>query len=698
MLYHALAQEAVDRLHGRELQTRQLRTADEWRARQAMVRRALREEIMGPFPARTPLNARVTGVVRKPGFRVEKVIFESVPQFHVTAALFIPEGRRGPTPAIVFASGHTADAFRNTDAGSGYQWMILNLVKKGFIVFAFDPIGQGERVQAFDPAQGVSRHGKASAQHGFIGTLPFLANSWLGAVMAWDGVRAIDYLETRPEVDAKRLGMLGNSGGGTQTAYTSAIDERILASAPANYITTFRRLIASRGPQDPEQYLFRQIERGIDHADYLLARAPRPTLVVATTRDFFSIQGTHEAFAEARRAFTALGHPDNIALAEDDFEHGYTPRNREATYAFFQKHLGLPGSPKDEPVEFLPAEELRVTETGQVATALGGESFFTLSRRAAEGLVVKLEKARASGFKHVHRSGLAGRMIAGPINPPQRASDVARAGRYQRAGYVVEKHLMIGEYELPVPFLLFVPATPAGVRHPAVIYLHPKGKAADAALGGEIERLVQRGNVVLAPDLIGLGETGVAGKVDGWEMAMLIGRSLVGIRACDILRLVRVLQGRAEVDPQRIAGVAVGELGAELLHAAVVEKPFARVALLEPLVSWRALLEEEFADRRFVDGAVAGALVGYKWPDAQTGYDLPDLAAALAPRPLLIAGATNAKAEPAGAELIARDFAVVRASYERESATSALSIETQPAGGRIGRLAAWLAATPEAPP
>lgn len=681
MLYHTLADQGMARMEQRSAEVARLQSTADWQKRQQHVLRVLREEIMGPFPERAPLNGRVTGVIRKPGYRIEKVVFESQPRFYVTAALFIPEPAQRPAPAIVFASGHTADAFRNVDPGSSYQWLVLNLVKKGFIVFAFDPIGQGERTQAFDPAKNASVLGKASAQHGFIGTLPFLANSWLGAAMAWDGVRAIDYLETRPEVDMKRIGMFGNSGGGTQTAYTSAIDERVLVSVPGNYITNFHRLLTTRGPQDPEQYLYQQLARGIDHADYLVARAPRPTLVVATTRDFFNIQGSHETVREVRRAFAALGAPDNIGLVEDDHEHGYTRKTREATYAFFQKHLGRPGSPVDEPVEFATPAELRVTETGQVATSLGGESFFTFSRQAARRLAARLEAARRGGAGHRENVRDAAKRLSG-YKAPDRAPATLFNGRYQRSGYAVERHLLTGDSGLPVPFLLFVPAAADGARYPVAIHLHPKGKQADAAIGGDIERIVRQGHAVLAPDLIGIGETGVAGSVDGWEMAMLLGRSLAGIRAGDIVRLVRFLQSRSDIDPQRIAGVAHGELAVELLHAATFEPAIGRIALLSPPVSYRALLEEELADRRFVDGAVAAAL---------TAYDLPDLAAALE-RPLWMANPVDARMQPASPELIERDLAFVREAY-RGHARAELSLQAgPPAANRINQLVAWLAA------
>ena len=675
---------AIERLRQREAEVASIRTADEWRERQREVREALREA-MGPFPDRTPLRPRVVGVLRKPGYRVEKVVYESVPGMYVPAALFIPEGARGPMPAVVFCSGHTDDAFRAVE----YQLPILNLVRKGFVVFAFDPVGQGERLEYFDPAASASRVGRPTAEHSFGGAQGLMSRSSLARTMTWDGIRAIDYLLTRPEVDPSRIGAAGTSGGGAQSAYLGAFDDRVVAVAPANWITSLRRLLESqvRAAQDAEQFLEQQVARGLDHADLLLARAPRATQVLATTRDAFSIQGARETHAELKRAFGALGKPENLELVEDDFEHGYTRPNREAMYAFFQKHLGLPGSPVEESLAPLSAEELRITRTGQVSTSLGGETFSSRTRAAARARAAELERARADPERHL--AGVPG--LAASLSGFQKPSDsptVVFAGRYRRDGYSVEKYLLEGDY--PVPFLLM--RREGSGRRPAILYLHPRGKAAEAAPGGEMERLLRAGYVVLAPDLPGIGETGggaAAGRtyVPGvsfnlWSTPSLLGRSLPGLRAADVVRLATVLRNRDDVEPAGITAVARGELGPVLLHAAAFEPAISRIALLEPLVSYRALADEEVYAWPLVDVMVSGVL---------GEYDLPDLAATLAPRALLIAGATDATGRPAPPALVERDLAITRGAYRAAGAESRLEIRPSDPPGSGAILAEWLA-------
>ena len=246
---------------------------------------------------------------------------------------------KGKAPAILYCSGHTTDGYRN----KVYQHIILNLVKKGFIVFAFDPVGQGERKEYSDLNSGKSFIRGPTDEHSYSGAQVFISGSSYAKYMIWDGIRAVDFLLSRKEVDPDRIGITGRSGGGTQSAYIAAFDDRIKAAAPECYITSFTRLLQSIGPQDAEQNLFNEIERGIDHADLLEVRAPKPTMIITTTGDFFSIQGARETAKEVSGVFEAYGQPDNFSMVEDDAPHESTKKNREAMYAFFQKYLDNSG-------------------------------------------------------------------------------------------------------------------------------------------------------------------------------------------------------------------------------------------------------------------------------------------------------------------------------------------------------------------
>ena len=656
-LQHRLNALAFDKLDTRQAAIRTIKTAQAWKARQAAVR-AILERIVGPFPQKTALNARTVGTSRQEDFIVEKVVFESVPNFYVTGCLFLPAQRSGKAPAILNVIGHTDISFR----APSYQRLILNLVKQGFIVFAIDPVGQGERLQYYDPAQRRSLIGGATAEHSYFGKQCFIAGSSAARYFAWDGIRAIDYLVARPEVDAGRIGVTGISGGGTQTSYIASLDDRVAAAAPANYIAGFKRLLESIGPQDAEQNFNAGILHGIDHADFLEVRAPRPTLVVATTRDFFSIQGTRETVTEAKEAFRLLGAENNLDMVEDDFGHGYTRKTREAIYRFFRKRLNHPGDSEDRDIPILPEAALRITATGQVSDSPGGETVFSLNRALAERLASQLEASRKEIPSHLVRVSTAARRLSGyqPVDKP--AGAVFR-GRYQREGYSLEMHVLRGEGNCLVPVLYLIPNGPG--RHPALIHLHPRGKAAAAVPGGEAEQFAKCGYAVLVPDLSGMGENGRISDAVAF-LALQVGRSVAGVRATEILQGVRFLQSRDEIDPGRIAAVARGDLAVPLLHAAAFDPSIKQIALFESLVSFQSAVMNRFYN---LD---PGALIN----NALTAYDLPDLMASLAPRMLWVGNPVDQLQKPAPPELVEKSFDVVRRSYSDRGASESLTIKT----------------------
>ena len=316
-LYDHICGYAFSQLKERWTHVEGLKTRNDWTIRQTEVKKIM-AEIVGEFPAKTPLNPVITGTIKKDGFTVEKLYFESRPGFYVTAALFLPAAKKGKQPAIIYCCGHSDDGFRS----GAYQRLILNLVKKGFIVLAFDPVGQGERIQYLD-SNGVKSIFGPTKEHSYPGTQSFVSGRTPANYFIWDGIRVVDYLLTRKEVDPARIGITGRSGGGTQTAYIAAMDDRILASAPECYITTFDKLLRSRGPQDAEQNLMYALKKGFDLSDLIEVRAPKPTLMVTTTRDIFSIQGARDVFKEAQNAYIAFGEPGNLSMVEDDDGHTY---------------------------------------------------------------------------------------------------------------------------------------------------------------------------------------------------------------------------------------------------------------------------------------------------------------------------------------------------------------------------------------
>lgn len=629
-LYKHLYERASTQLAKREMQVKNLKTKADWQKRQAQVRAKLAEAV-GEFPAKSPLNPVITGTLERDDFRVEKLYFESQPGYFVTAALFLPKNRTGKSPAILYCSGHSANGFRS----DVYQHTILNYVKKGFIVLAFDPIGQGERRQYRD------RKGKSSPtqDHSYSGTYPFVAGSSAANYFVWDGIRAIDYLISRPEVDASRLGITGRSGGGTQTAYIAAVDDRILAAAPECYITTTDKLWQSNGPQDAEQNLVKFLYLGLDLPDLIEVRAPKPTLIVSTTRDMFPIQGVRDTYAEAKAAFAAYGKADNLHKVEDDAPHASTPRNREATYAFFQKHLTNPGSSEDLDVAIFNEDELYATPTGDVFRDLKSETIFSLNQKYTQQKV-KERVARQQG-KALDQKALRTQVIAesGYENPPA-TREIVFSGRMQRSGYAIEKYLVRGMNHYYLPVLWLKPEKANGKR---LLFLDDKGKTTAAEKEGVVDQLARQGYEVIVPDLSGYGEL-ANGYMQGgdaileevplnlWYAGIQTHQSLVAVRAGEIAILADFIK-KISSAPQHLSVVASGTLTSDLLHATTIAKPFEQTILLNPLVSYQSITEQENHKPKFVMSSVAGALVQ---------YDLPDLVAALAPKGLLLINPVDA--------------------------------------------------------
>src|SRR5262245_26357397 len=278
MLSSYLLAEAQKHFDARRAAVAALKTPEDVRRRQKELR-AKFIEALGGFPEKTPLNARVVGTEQRDGYRIDKVVYETPPHHHVTATLYLPEGRP-PFPGVLMPIGHSA----NGKAADYIQRGCILLAKNGLAVLTYDPIGQGERRQLLD-SQGKPAVPSSTHEHTLIGVGALPVGQNTATYRIWDGIRSLDYLSVRPEIDPKRLGCTGCSGGGTLTSYLMALDDRIVAAAPSCYITSLERLFPTRGPQDAEQNITGQVALGMEHADYINMRAPRPTLIRADSRD-----------------------------------------------------------------------------------------------------------------------------------------------------------------------------------------------------------------------------------------------------------------------------------------------------------------------------------------------------------------------------------------------------------------------------
>jgi cephalosporin-C deacetylase-like acetyl esterase len=354
----------------------------------------------GPEPERTPLNPRVTKVVEREQYRIENVIFESRPGFLVTANLYLPKNRQGPFPGVVGSCGHSA----NGKAGDAYQPFAQTLAKLGYVCLIFDPIGQGERLQYVD-AQWKPKRGIGVAEHLHAGNQQFLVGEFFGAWRAWDGIRALDYLLSRGDVDPKHVGITGNSGGGTMTTWLCGLERRWTMGAPGCFVTTFRRNLENELPADTEQCPPQVLAEGLDHSDFLAAMAPKPVIILAKERDYFDVRGATEAYLRLKRIYSLLGAPDNVQLQVGPTEHGYSVENREAMYRFFNRAVGLPPI-ESEPEPVIEKDEtLWCTPHGQVAE-LKSRTVFSLTSDKSRELASKRKRLSGDELKAAIRDVL----------------------------------------------------------------------------------------------------------------------------------------------------------------------------------------------------------------------------------------------------------------------------------------------------
>jgi cephalosporin-C deacetylase-like acetyl esterase len=676
VLQRSLDARAFALLAERERDVAAIDTSAEVESRREYVREKLLAAI-GALPERTPLNAQTTGTIERDGYRIDKVVFESRPRLYVTGSVYVPTTGAPPHPAILVPLGHEA----NGKAHVATQRLATTFARNGFVVLVFEPIGQGERVQLWDAATGASAVEFASVEHTLAGTQCALLGHSMASHFVWDAMRALDYLAARPDVDAARLGVTGNSGGGTITAFVAALDDRVKAAAPSCFITSWRRLLETMGPQDAEQNPTGFLAARLDFADLVVAAAPKPYLILSATRDFFPIDGARSTFREAQRLYAVAGAGENVTMFEADDVHGYSAPRRAAAYRFMNHWLKGDDAPLEEAaLEPLGARGLACTTTGQLATSLGGETIFSLHRTAANPALAP--RPGVSKREELDRFRTELRVTVERLTAFQRPSAPVRVrstGQVVRKGYRIDELSFESEPGVVVPALAFVPAGPPD-KHRAVLWVDGRGKAAAAAPGGAIERLVRDGAVVLAIDVRGTGET-LEEAARGWSVfgpfksamtGLLLDEPLVGLRVVDVVRGLDVLAARTDVDASKLSVTGRGSATVVVLHAAVLDDRIADVTLDRMLVTYASVFESD-VHRNVFQSIVPGAL---------PAYDFPELVASLAPRPVRILTALDARGVRMDTAEVERRYAAARAAYATAAAPGSLVIRGRAPQGR----------------
>jgi hypothetical protein len=462
--------------------------------------------MLGGLPEkRTPLHPRITGKIAMDGFHIEKLIFESLPGVYVTALVYVPEDGVATHPGILVPSGHS------TNGKNHYQALCQRLVQHGYVVISWDPVGQGERSQFWDAKAGKSRYNLICAEHAVMGNLAYLAGTNLARWEIWDGIRAVDYLLTRPDVDPLRINITGTSGGGFQVAHIAALDRRIKAAAPSCYITALPMRVYNRifkdPDSDPEQDLYGMISNHIDNPGLLLMMYPRPVFVASAVLDFFPIEGAQRSVREVTDVYARFHHADRIAMAEGYHGHEYSPQNQEAALAFLDHFNGLKPPKKAFAAKELDDQTVQCTRTGQVMLDFeDARSMMDVIRE----YYLDHKKQPTKTIKQLYYSDLRPHIDTWKVAefrgevPGETQIGWEKVADSQFEGVTIEKYLLHHSRYLQMPLLLIhKTGNNAG---PVLAWLGENGKAT-AADWPTIAKYVEDGYSVLSFDPRGLGET-----------------------------------------------------------------------------------------------------------------------------------------------------------------------------------------------
>jgi cephalosporin-C deacetylase-like acetyl esterase len=623
--------EAAYRKRNQELA--KLITQEAVAARQSWVRDTF-WRLAGGMPGRTPLNARTVGAFERPAYRVEKVIYESRPNFPITANLYIPKNARAPLPGVLFQMGH----YRNGKAYDSYQRFAQGLVQLGYVVLAFDPMGQGERVYYLDSSKRHSRLANPDAEHTTPGKQMLLYGYTSTRLQVWDAIRSLDYLASHPLVDPKRLASTGHSGGGTLTMLLAAVDTRLAAAAacmPNTENVACSPFYPPGSTDDAEQNFINSGPVGFDRCDLFYPFAPKPMLISVSDQDFYStyspqyIANGWKEFKRLRAVYELMGRGDALAWADSILPHALAYESRMQIYNWFGRWLKGDSKPltAEPEVKPEPDEALWATEAGSTVVSLHSETPFTLLKRETpERKPLSLEKALV-------------------VDRP------ARTLRANVLGHVAYRTVRVEALDVAsapgvwVPAWLMLPED-RDASTPVLVCLDAGGRE-ELWFGSEVDQVLPpKSPVICAADVRGVGtlepefSPGMAGYMR-WHQneenyawgSLILGRPLLGQRVTDILALRAALKRHPALAGRKIRLAASNRLTIPALCAAALDPDIQALYLAGGLVSFASVVETDSYSHPFANFA----------PQFLSCTDLPELIARIAPRRVLLAGAVDGR-------------------------------------------------------
>ncbi len=593
---------------------------------------AMRREMLasvGAFPPACDLNPKITGVIKRDGYRIEKVIFESRPQNYVTGYVFVPEKKefKPPYAGIVVPCGHSATGSKSPT----YQRAGVLGALNGFVTLVFDPMEQGERVQIAEAAP----HGSTKG-HNYLGIRASLIGWNTARFRLHDGVRAIDYLCSRADVDADKIGVMGNSGGGTMTAYISAFDKRVKCSAPSGYISTMREVMRYQGAQDAEQIIFGQLNFQMNHLGFLMMRYPNPTLVVSPYDDYFPWEGAHATSAKAKAIYGRFGLADRVGFADTHGPHGWYEATMQASVKWMRRWLykdekpwqdvnraflmqtdfhddyGISTKRLDCGVAAADEKTKNVSPTGQVRDIPGSRQAIDDVRDVCR----TVEKNRPKLTPELVRQVAQIRTFS------ELTGSVTDVRKKEFKDFIFTTFAVFVGEDMMVPVWKFEPKKPYAAATVMV------SDADRTTLADRVRKAVLEENKAFyIVELRGLGSTADSKRIfryyppdgivthhdEGFAaMATMLGKSYPSLRTEDLLSFVKAIQG---TEKAKLNLCASGRAVIPAVHAYYLEPQlFASLTCENEFPSWRYMIDNMDYQIRFAD-VIYNAYRTYDWVD-----------------------------------------------------------------------------------
>jgi len=539
---------------------------------------------LSPMPAKTPLNIQdfgiaVSGNVNGVDYQIRKIVFESEPKNYVTCNLYLPLNVTYPVPCVIFTHGHSGSK-------SGLSSMAMVFISHGIAALAMDFLGYGER-----KPQGY--------EHDSALTYPILIGGFK-TLETWAGVRALDYLETRPEIDMTRIGWTGNSGGGTQAqcmATIGLIDQRVKAIAPAGAISSWESMTWPTSGHC-QCNVMANIARYMDHSDMLSMVAQRygATQILTGTND--NLQATQtDPLGSGRTAYSNLtvtashilyvhqlyGNTDAY-FPTINSGHGFEQPKREAMYGFMLKILKNEGDGSPLPEPSVPSYNdsvLNCYPSGVVPSDARHPVQLVYYR--VKDMISRYQLPQTVSEFSNWQSGLRTTIIDKvfglfPSTPPFNAVIISSGDssdyRWEKISIETEVTQITNPsatYKIVVPFYLIIPKT-VSLPRPTLITLHEDGKnALFISSTGFIEQNLNEyirtyKYIVVCVDPRSIGETFVHWQ-NQYELAKwssTYGRPMFGRLVYDIKRVIDYLETRNEIDMSKLGIIGFGKSGKKL--------------------------------------------------------------------------------------------------------------------------------------